>query len=60
MTVSNPREVPEYELKPGEFQFRRGDEIMVASSCLIELLYCVLHSENMFTLYCYLGSSIDG
>lgn len=28
MTVSNPREVPEYELKPGELQFRRGDGIV--------------------------------
>ncbi|KAJ6806310.1 serine/threonine-protein kinase STY17-like [Iris pallida] len=30
MTVSNPREVPEYELKPGELQFRRGDGIVKA------------------------------
>lgn len=38
MTVSNPREVPEYELKPGELQFRRGDEVVTASSCLFHLL----------------------
>ncbi|ONK56902.1 uncharacterized protein A4U43_C10F14460 [Asparagus officinalis] len=31
MTVSNPREVPEYELKPGELQFRRGDEVAVGT-----------------------------
>ncbi|KAG1328254.1 Integrin-linked protein kinase 1 [Cocos nucifera] len=28
MTVSNPREVPEYELNPGELQFRRGEEVL--------------------------------
>ncbi|XP_020087210.1 serine/threonine-protein kinase STY17 [Ananas comosus] len=28
MVVSNPREVPEYELNPGELQFRRGEEVM--------------------------------
>ncbi|URE39678.1 serine threonine protein kinase [Musa troglodytarum] len=26
MAVSNPQEVPEYELNPGELQFRRGEE----------------------------------
>ncbi|XP_073000339.1 integrin-linked protein kinase 1-like isoform X2 [Typha latifolia] len=28
MTVSNPRDIPEYELNPGELQFRRGEEVL--------------------------------
>ncbi|KAJ8467385.1 hypothetical protein OPV22_029937 [Ensete ventricosum] len=28
MAVSNPQEVPEYELNPGELQFRRGEEVL--------------------------------
>jgi hypothetical protein len=28
MAVSNPREIPEYELNPGELQFRRGEEVL--------------------------------
>lgn len=28
MAVSNPGEVPEYELNPGELQFRRGEEVL--------------------------------
>lgn len=28
MEVSNPGEVPEYELNPGEIQFRRGEEVL--------------------------------
>ncbi|KAJ3678130.1 hypothetical protein LUZ60_001933 [Juncus effusus] len=28
MTVSNPREIPEYELNPGDLQFRRGEEVL--------------------------------
>ncbi|WOL03641.1 dual specificity protein kinase shkC-like [Canna indica] len=30
MAVSNPHEVPEYELNPAELQFRRGEEILKA------------------------------
>ncbi|KAG6466873.1 hypothetical protein ZIOFF_075314 [Zingiber officinale] len=32
MAVSNPGEVPEYELNPGELQFRRGEEVLKALS----------------------------
>ncbi|RRT75733.1 hypothetical protein GW17_00001525 [Ensete ventricosum] len=32
MAVSNPQEVPEYELNPGELQFRRGEEVLKACS----------------------------
>lgn len=39
MTVSNPREVPEYELNPGELQFRRGDEVLKARSYELNLEY---------------------
>ena len=28
MMVSNPGEIPEYELNPGELQFRKGDEVL--------------------------------
>ncbi|KAJ6806071.1 serine/threonine-protein kinase STY17-like [Iris pallida] len=34
MTVSNPRDVPEYEVNPGELQFRRGEDIFKACSIL--------------------------
>lgn len=32
MTVSNPKEVPEYELNPLELEFRRGEEVTKARS----------------------------
>jgi hypothetical protein len=32
MAVSNPKEVPEYELNPLELEFRRGEE--VTEACL--------------------------
>nr|CAD1819876.1 unnamed protein product [Ananas comosus var. bracteatus] len=35
MTVSNPRDVPEYELNPLELEFRRGEEL--SKACLQEL-----------------------
>jgi hypothetical protein len=35
MTVSNPKEVPEYELNPLELEFRRGEE--VTKACLYKL-----------------------
>lgn len=35
MTVSNPKEVPEYELNPLELEFRRGEE--VTKACLNKL-----------------------
>lgn len=28
MMVSNPQEIPEYEMNPGDFHFRRGEEIL--------------------------------
>jgi hypothetical protein len=28
MMASTPGEVPEYELNPGELQFRKGDEVL--------------------------------
>lgn len=28
MTVSNPRDVPEYEVNPMELQFRRGEDAL--------------------------------
>ncbi|KAM0946498.1 putative glutaminase, protein kinase TKL-Pl-5 family [Dioscorea sansibarensis] len=28
MTVSKPQEIPEYEMNPGDFHFRRGEEIL--------------------------------
>jgi len=30
MAVSNPKEVPEYELNPLELEFRRGEEVTKA------------------------------
>lgn len=31
MTVSNPRDVPEYEVNPMELQFRRGEDVLKAT-----------------------------
>ncbi|KAK1295410.1 Serine/threonine-protein kinase HT1 [Acorus calamus] len=31
MVVSNPREVPEYELNPGELQLRKGDRVLTGN-----------------------------
>lgn len=31
MMVSTPGEIPEYELNPGELQFRKGDEVLTVS-----------------------------
>ena len=58
MAVSNPKEVPEYELNPLELEFRRGEEVTKAcvfinflhlffilpfSSCSHELWVLVIH-----------------
>jgi len=58
MAVSNPKEVPEYELNPLELEFRRGEEvtkacvfinflhlffILLCSACSHELWVLVIH-----------------
>jgi hypothetical protein len=34
MMASTPGEIPEYELNPGELQFRKGDEVLKVQSIL--------------------------
>lgn len=47
MTVSNPKEVPEYELNPLELEFRRGEE--VTKACVNKLPPFFLF---LFFLFC--------
>lgn len=45
MVVSNPKELPEYELNPLELEFRRGEEVTKACAFINSL-------HLFFTLFC--------
>jgi hypothetical protein len=54
MAVSNPKEVPEYELNPLELEFRRGEEVTKACLFFLRILsvYCSFYSVlNVFVLW---------
>jgi len=42
MAVSNPKEVPEYELNPLELEFRRGEEVTKACLFFFKNVVCLL------------------
>jgi len=49
MAVSNPRDVPEYEVNPMDLQFRRGEDAFKVCCCLVnhELL-CVIYYMELY------------
>ena len=54
MAVSNPKEVPEYELNPLELEFRRGEE--VTKACFFFIMTLSVYSSyysvlNVFVLW---------
>jgi hypothetical protein len=51
MVVSNPKEVPEYELNPLELEFRRGEEVTKASFYkLLPFLFTVSFFMSAFSV----------
>jgi hypothetical protein len=48
MAVSNPKQVPEYELNPLELEFRRGEE--VTKACIFNIILSIYSVPNIFVL----------
>jgi len=47
MAVSNPRDVPEYEVNPLELQFRRGEDVFKVCCCLVDHnLLCLIYKRG--------------
>jgi hypothetical protein len=49
MAVSNPKQVPEYELNPLELEFRRGEE--VTKACIFNIILSIYSVPNIFVLW---------